>query len=119
MTQERKAKVNEINRLRELIKTSETQMEGIKSSIKNELLHENQFRLKEVISGIDKYKRTKVIIIDFFEASFPIEGEPILLACGHTATKLTGRNEYLKNWSSSTYKIPLTNKVKRKGFYEN
>lgn len=119
MTQERKAKVNEINRLRELIKTSEIQMESIKNSIKNELLHENQFRLKEVISGLDRFNRTKVIIIDFFECSFPTEGEPVLLACGHSATKLTGRNEYLKNWSSNTYKIPLTNKVKRKGFYEN
>ncbi len=119
MTQERKAKVNEINRLRELIKTSETQMEGIKSSIKNELLHENQFLRNEVISGIDKHNKNKTIIIEFFEASFPIESEPILLACGHTATKFTGRNEYLKNWASSTYKIPLTNKVKRKGFYNN
>lgn len=119
MTPERTARVNEINRLRNLIKISEQQMENIKSSIKNELIQENQYLRNEVISGIDKHNKNKIIIIDFFEASFPVEGEPILLACGHSATKFTGRNEYLKNWSSSTYKIPLTNKVKRKGFYTN
>lgn len=66
MTPERTARVNEINRLRNLIKVSEQQMESIKSSIKNELIQENQYQRNEVISGIDKHNKNKIIIIDFF-----------------------------------------------------